>query len=170
MQVRQPGTFKGQSVLPGWRDGHGTFEAGDRQGCMARQPMGAAKSAQNIIIVSCEPLGHVQYLDRLGRRAARQESGRDTEHRVDVARILEDDTSVDRLRQALMTHPGVQARNPQTGLVVLRIHRGESFKRGQSFSIVPFGRGLNGLREPGTRRGRGLLRWGMQSQRRGEQK
>ncbi len=49
--VRQPGSFKGQLVLPGRRDGYGTFEVVNRQGRTAIQPMGAAKRAQNITIV-----------------------------------------------------------------------------------------------------------------------
>ena len=61
-------------------------------------------------------------------------------------------------RQLLMTHPGMQARNPETDRVVVRICRGEELKHRQSLIIAPFIRGLDRLWELGTRRGRGLLR------------
>ena len=48
-----------------------------------------------------------------------------------------------------MTHPGVQVRNPETGLVIVRIYGGESLRRRQSLIIVPFIRGLTASGNPG---------------------
>lgn len=74
---------------------------------MVRRPVGPAQRGKHVTVVGSDFFGRLQHVDRQGRLVASQQCLRNAQSCLDVVRIFQEHTSVDRFGEIVVAHSGV---------------------------------------------------------------